>query len=463
MSNKLTRRTLLKAGPLAAMLVMHPTLVAAQSAKKPARKLQWKNWGGNLISHPSAIKAPKSEQEVIDLITSTTGTIRPVGSGHSWSGLVPTDQLIMTLDRVKGVISHDADSMQADVWAGTKLSALGPLLEERGQALQNMSDIDYQTMAGAVATSTHGTGSNLGSLSSYVSGLRLITPSGEAIDCSADSNAELFHAATTSLGSLGVITRLRFQNRETHRLHQQEWLADLDETLENIEELDNNNQQFELFPLPNSNRAIVVVTNLAKDDEQDIIENDPTALDTLKDVFSFTNKIPGIDEFLYNQALDWGFGDTGHRIGTSYKVLAHPRTTLFMEMEYTVPRDKGVACLREVMAKIKELAPHVCFPLEFRYVKADDTMVGMFSERDGCSISIHEFSNVPNWQDYLKQIEPIFHKYEGRPHWGKWHSQTEADFAKMYPRWNEFKAIRKDIDPEGRMLNEHLKLVFGEA
>jgi FAD-linked oxidoreductase len=369
----------------------------------------------------------------------------------------------MTLDRLKGLISHDAAAKQAEVWAGTKLFAYGPMMEEIDQAIINMSDIDYQTMAGAVSTSTHGTGVNLGSISSYVIGLQLVTPTGEVLDCSADNNADLFHAACTGLGSLGIITRLRFQNREKHRLHQETWLTDIEEVLEDIDSYTTGNDQFELFPLPNSGKTIVVTTNAAEPGAPDHIENDPNALMDLDKLFSITDKIPGISEFAYDSALGFAFDYREQRVGPSYKVLAHPRTIRFIEMEYTVPAEQGVACLREVLATIKEKAPQVMFPLEYRYVKADDTLIGMFSGRDGCSISVHQFADNPNWRDYLAMVEPVFHKYAGRPHWGKWHSLTNSDFARLYPNWDKFKAIRREIDPRGRMLNPHLRELFGEA
>lgn len=462
--NYWTRRKLLGAGGVAsAALMLNPVLGAA--AEKPAgkRQIKWRNWGGNQSSLPSHIAGPRSEDEVVDLLRASRGPIRPVGSGHSWSGLVPSNDTIVTLDRLNGLIIHDAATRQAEVWAGTKLFAYGPLMEDIDQAIINMSDIDYQTMAGAISTSTHGTGANLGSMSSYVIGLQLVTPNGELIDCSADNNADLFHAAQTGLGALGIITRMRFQNREKHRLHQQEWLADIDEVLEGIEPLVRDNQQFELFPIPNSNRTIVVVTNEAAADASDNIEDDPDSLNDLREVFDFTRKLPIGENFVYNNSLDFAFGDTKHRIGPSYKVLAHPRTIPFIEMEYTVPAEQGVACLREILATIKEHAPEVSFPLEYRYIKGDDTMIGMFSERDGCAISIHQFADDPKWSDYLGLIERVFHKYQGRPHWGKWHSLGEKELAALYPQWGQFKKIRRELDPSGRMLNAHLRGIFGEA
>jgi FAD-linked oxidoreductase len=459
-----TRRNLLGAGGIvSAAMILSPLGAAAAEKTAGKRQIKWRNWGGNQKSQPSHIAAPRSEEEVVDLLRASRGSIRPVGSGHSWSGLVPCNDTIVTLDRLKGLISHDADTKQAEVWAGTKLFAYGPLMDGIDQAIINMSDIDYQTMAGAISTSTHGTGANLGSMSSYVIGLQLVTPNGEVLDCSAEKNSDLFKAAQAGLGSLGIITRLRFQNREKHRLHQQEWLANIDEVLEDIEPLVKDNQQFELFPIPNSKRTIVVVTNEAAVDTPDNIEDDPDALNDLREAFALTHKLPIGETFVYNNALDYAFGDTKHRVGPSYRVLAHPRTVPFMEMEYTVPAEHGVACLREVLATIKAHAPEVSFPLEFRYIKGDDTMIGMFSERDGCSISIHQFADEPKWREYLGLVEQVFHKYQGRPHWGKWHSLRDTELAALYPQWEKFKRIRRELDPSGRMLNGHLRGIFGEA
>ena len=455
-----TRRKLLGAGAtLAGVLSLNPMRALAQSA----RKFTWKNWGGNLASEPKNITAPESEQAIIDLLTTSTGTVRPIGSGHSWTGLVPTDGTMITLDGLMGLISDDPETLQCEVWAGTKLFLFGPMLEEVGQAIRNMSDINYQSLGGAVATSTHGTGMELGSMSSFVKGMRLLTSGGDVIDCDENNNAELLRSGIVSLGSMGVITRMRFQNREKHRLHQQEWIAHTDSVLEDIPGMARDNQQFELFPLPNSDRTIVIITNEAGADEQDIIEDDPYAVNELREAFEFTRKIPGIKDFVYNNTLDFAYGDAKHRIGPSYAVLAHPRVVRFAEMEYTVPAELGVDCLRDVLTTIRKNAPNVGFPLEYRYVKADDSMIGMFSERDGCSISVHQFMDDPGWQNYLAMVEQVFHKYQGRPHWGKWHSLRGAQLAALYPHWAEFLTLRDELDPPGRMLNPYLRRLFGKS
>jgi FAD-linked oxidoreductase len=458
----LGRRALLQLG---AALAGASALAARASAQSAPRPLAWRNWGGNLECRPARIVAPSSEDELLALLRGDSTALRAVGTGHSWTPLVPTEGTLVTVDRMSGLIAHDAATLTADAWAGTKLFALGPLLEAIGQSLQNMSDINYQSLGGALATSTHGTGRKLGSLSSFVTGLRLATPSGELLDCDAQNNPEVFHAARCSLGALGVVTRVRLQNRASHRLRQQQRLGDIDEILERIDELADANEQFELFPLTGSRRTVVVTTNEAPAGMADFLEDDPNALLELRRLFGYARWIPPLSQFLYNQSLDLVLGDrVDERVGPAHAVLAHPRTIRFIEMEYTVPAAAGPDCLREVLATIEQKAPEVCFPLEYRYVRGDDTLIGMFSgPRDGASISVHQFAEDPHWQEYLGAIEPVFWKYEGRPHWGKWHSLDDTRLGALYPQWQRFKEIRATLDPAGRLLNAHLRTLFGLA
>ncbi|MEM8499324.1 MAG: D-arabinono-1,4-lactone oxidase [Pseudomonadota bacterium] len=423
----------------------------------------WRNWGGNLSSHPRNILAPRSEDQLIDFVQASSKTMRPVGSGHSWSALVPTGETLISLDAMNGVVSHDPRSVQAEVWGGTKLFALGPALESVDQALLNMSDINYQSIAGAIATSTHGTGLGIGSMSDFVRGLRLVTANGEVLDCDADNNAEVFRAAQVSLGTLGVNTRVRLQNQPAHRLHQREWLAETEEVLEDIDSYLHSNQQFELFPLPHTTKSIVVITNPADERSEDTIVDHPEAVNDLRQAFELTRVLPVGGEFVYKNLLKLAYGDGSDRIGASYNVLAHPRVVPFMEMEYTVPAELGVQCLREVLQVIRKKAPDVGFPLEYRYVKSDESMISMFSGRDGCCISMHQFADLPNWQEYFETLEPVFRKYEGRPHWGKWNSMKEPDIAALYPQWSDFKRVRRELDPAGKFLNPYLLTLFGET
>ena len=120
----------------------------------------------------------------------------------------------------------------------------------------------------------------------------------------------------------------------------------------------------------------------------------------------------------------------------------------------------GAACLREILATVIDREVDVVFPLEYRYVKRDDTWLSMSSgQEDHAAISIHRTA-AADYRPYFDLIEPIFWKYGGRPHWGKVHSLGAAQLRELYPRFDDFQRVRAELDPAGRMLNAHLRRIF---
>jgi FAD/FMN-containing dehydrogenase len=148
------------------------------------------------------------------------------------------------------------------------------------------------------------------------------------------------------------------------------------------------------------------------------------------------------------------------RIGESYAIFANVRNVRFNEMEYQVPREAGPACLREILRTIHGRNLPSWFPIEYRYVAGDDIWLSQFHGRDSASISVHQFYEMDH-HNFFAVIEPIFWKYGGRPHWGKLHTLNARQLRPLYPRFDDFLAVREQLDPAGRMLNAHLRSVFG--
>ena len=464
----LTRRELLRAAlaaglgatGLGACSRSSTGAAAAVPEWTPGSPLPWRNWSGAERCVPRARLLPASEAEVLEALRSGTGALRPAGAGHSFSGLVACDESLLFLDRLQGVVASDAAARSAEVWTGTRLWQLGPLLAALGQALPNQPDIDYQALGGALATSTHGTGATLGSLSSYVTGLALATPGGELLECDAQRNAEVFHAARTSLGSLGVVTRVRLSNRESFRLVERSRFLPLESLLADLLRERDAHPHFEFYAFPHAEVALAIATD--PDDGSGASdaaagEDDPEAVLLLRTLFRLTRALPG-GGWLYGAFL--ARQPASARAGRSHEVLAHPRTVRFNEMEYTVPAEAGPECLRAVLAEIRSRDLPICFPIECRFVRADDVWLSMFHERPGFTISIHQFADE-DWRPYFAAIEPIFWRYQGRPHWGKLHSLDAARLAGLYPRWADFQRVRRSLDPGGRLLNAHLAQILG--
>lgn len=453
---KSTRRELIKGlGALGLLGFLGP------GQAKTVRPIPWRNWSGAQSCLPAARIAPATEAQLAEALRNTTGAVRPVGAGHSFSALVPTDDTVLSLGNLHGMLRHDAQTLQSEWWGGTPMSQMGAPLAQAGLALPNMADIDYQTLAGAIATSTHGTGPRFGSYSDQVVGLRLLTASGDAIDCDAQRYPHVFDAARCSLGALGVVTRIRLQNRTAFKLHRREWVQRYEELLEDMPRLLREHDHFEMNVLLHSDVAVAMTMDETADprvlSKQPGGDVDKVAL--LQRVHLEWRNSPRVHARMLNFLVKYAvsFPDV---IDASCKVFANVRDVRFNEMEYEVPAEAGPACLREIMKKIRDEKLDSFFPIEYRYVKRDNAMLSMFQGRDACAISVHQYYRMDH-HDFFARIEPVFWKYDGRPHWGKLHTLNARLLAPLYPRWKEFLAVREALDPAGKFLNAHLRSVLG--
>ncbi|MDR3415508.1 MAG: D-arabinono-1,4-lactone oxidase [Nevskia sp.] len=456
MTANLSRRELLRY--LAALGL--PGAGGAALAARPERIIPWRNWSGGQACIPAARIAPDGEQAVADAVRAATGTLRAVGSSHSFSPLVPTEGTLLSLNNLTGMIGADSAALTSEFWGGTRMSDMGEPLQKAGLALSNMADIDYQTLAGAIATSTHGTGPRYGSYSTQVTGLRLVLANGDIVDCDRQHRPELFEMARASLGALGIVTRVRLQNRKAFRLRRKEWVQNTEELLDNLPQLIRDNDHFELNPLLHCDLSLA--SSLNETDDTHTIPKDMGG-DTEK-----VRPLALVDTYLRDapraQATLLDFFarhiDFPEVVDDSFRVFANVRDVRFNEMEYEVPAEAGPACLREVLKTIREQNLHSYIPLEFRYVKGDDIPLSMFHNRDTCAISVHQYYEL-DYHNFFAQVEPIFWKYDGRPHWGKLHTLNANQLSRLYPRWKDFLEVRAAVDPAGKFLNGHLRSVLG--
>ncbi len=145
----------------------------------------------------------------------------------------------------------------------------------------------------------------------------------------------------------------------------------------------------------------------------------------------------------------------------SWKLLSTQRPTRFNETEGHVPRESGVACLREVLATL-ERRNEVFFPIEFRYIRGDQAWLSPFYGRDSCSIAAHAMQGEQH--DYLlSELGPVYRRHGARPHWGKLHDRRPTELRALYPQWQAFAALRRELDPQGRMLTPYMKQLLGES
>ncbi|KPF87511.1 hypothetical protein IP70_04140 [alpha proteobacterium AAP38] len=433
----------------------------APPGQDEAGRLLWRNWSGIQHAYPAQRAAPGSEDELAALVRTAPGPLRAVGSGHSFMPLVPTPGTLITLDRMTGLITHDKATSTAVAWGGTRLADLGAALAGIGQEMPNLPDINKQSLAGATATGTHGTGATLPALHGNITALRLVTGRGDILDCDVARNAELFQAARMGLGAFGIVTQVTLQNSPLKRVERNVWLQPLEQTLADWPRLHQAHRNIEFYYLPFTDMTAVITH-----DETDAPATvrppaqDNEALLDLKKLRDWLGWSPTLRRRVARQVMS---GLEPERVvDESWRLLSNERPVRFNEMEFHLPLEAQIEALKEVIAAIEGQRNDVFFPIEARVVAPDDAWLSPFQGRMTGSIAVHAY--YKDQYDFLYQlVEPILRRHGGRPHWGKLNSLKRADFAALYPRFNDAADLRRQMDPEGRFLNDYLRGVFADA
>jgi FAD-linked oxidoreductase len=427
----------------------------------------WRNWAGDQRCRPAAVEIPGSVQEISEAIARAAVNdrrIRVAGSGHSFSDVALTDGSQLRLEELTGVLDVDRSSGLVHVQGGISIAELSRRLAEHGLAMENLGDIDVQSVAGAISTATHGTGAKLRNISSQVRELTLVLADGSTLRCSPERDLETFRAARVGLGSLGVIAEVTLQCVPAFTLRGVDATAPLAETLESFEELALGNDHFEFFVFPHTGTALTRTNNRTDEEPRPRGRASAYANDVLLTNHAFglicragrrfPGRIPQLNRLVTRLA------GSSKRIDRSDRIFASPRLVRFTEMEYALPLQRTPEAVRGVMEVIEQRGFAVPFPIEVRTVAADDAFLSTAAGRDSGYVAVHMYEGM-EWEPYFRAVEAIMDELGGRPHWGKRHFQTAETLRGRYPDWDRFQAVRARLDPEGRFGNAWTDRVLG--
>ena len=426
---------------------------------------RWVNWSGEQVCAPVRIERPRSEEEVAAAVKAAVSEgrrVRVSASGHSFTDIACTDDVMLRLDALDDLVS--VNGPLAEVQAGITLHRLGQALAMRDLAMENQGDIDRQQLAGAISTATHGTGRGFPNLSAQVSSLTLVTADGEARELSDDTDADAFRAARVGLGALGVITRVTLRCVPLFTIRRLDLPRSLDETLGHLDELIEANDHFEFYGFPytgrvmtreseRSDRAAEPKGPVERFLEEVVAENWVPGL-----IFRMGRAAPGIIPRLNRRVVPL-MGPakvTDH----AYRVYASRRNIPFTEMEYGIPREAAAEAVRRLVDLIERRRLPVAMPYEVRFTQGDDAYLSTAAGRDTCYVAVHQYRGM-DFDAYFRGVERIMDDYDGRPHWGKRHFQTAATLAPRYPDWDAFQAVRRRLDPDGVFANDYTDRVLG--
>ena len=428
---------------------------------------RWSNWAGNQQTGTVLLSKPQTESELQQVVQSAQLSgrrVKAVGSGHSFTAIAVSEEVLVDLSDYDEIVAIDRINQTVTVQSGIQLSKLNQALYENSLAMQNLGDIAYQTIAGAISTSTHGTGAKFTGIANQVVALRVVLADSSIVECSANVNAQLFSCARVGLGALGLISTVTLKVVSAFNLAVIEEPMRVDDVLQNLDLHVDSNDHFEFFWVPHTGWALTKRNNRNNLPVEPMSKMSHWYSKTLMENYAFgavcmlgkarPSLIPKLAKALPSSGRN-EYSDASH------KVFASKRIIKFYEMEYAIPREACAEALNRVRRMVTDSGFFLNFPVEVRFTAPDEIPLSTASNRESAYIAVHIYKGM-NYVPYFKEVESIMNSYQGRPHWGKLHFQSAATLASRYPQWDVFQAVRNQVDPQRMFSNQYLETVLGK-
>lgn len=430
----------------------------------------WRNWGGTAAATPMRVEHPATADDVAAIVSAATARgeqVKTVGAGHSFSAIAVAPSVQIELSRLSGVVDVDAAAARVTLRAGTNLHQIPALLAPHGLAMANLGDVDRQTIAGATSTGTHGTGLAFGGISTQIVGAAMVSGSGAVIGVGPDDPD--LAAVALGLGALGVLTEITVQCVPAFSMHAEEQPLSVDDAMDGFGDRLRAHDHHEFFWFPHTDRALSKVNTRLPGEaapsgpphwrrwiDDELLSN--TVFGAMCAVGArYPATVTSIAQLSGRALSARSYTDT------STGVFISPRNVRFREMEYALPLEATIDALREVRAMIARRGYRVSFPVEVRAAAADSLMMSTASGRESGYIAVHRYhrDDPADSAAYFADVEAIMTAHGGRPHWGKMHTRDADYLRSVYPRFDEFLAVRDRLDPNRVFVNPYLREVLG--
>ncbi|MGI8727302.1 MAG: D-arabinono-1,4-lactone oxidase [Solirubrobacterales bacterium] len=427
----------------------------------------WRNWAREQSCRPTVIRRPRTREGLVREILAARerdDRLKVAGSGHSFTGAALTGGTMLRIEALDRVLGFDPATGRVKVEAGAVLGDLSRELDRLGVAFANLGDIDHQTLAGSISTATHGTGERFRNVSAQVAGIELITADGATHHLSAEADRESFDAARVGVGALGVIYAVTLETVPAYRISRVDRALPLSEVIGDLDRRVAAHDHFEFYVFPHTGKAVCRESTRtdeparpphpAKSFAREVVLENWVGAGAVALARALPSAIPKLGELAVAGV------DSERKLDKSYEVFASDRRIRFTEMEYAVPRERAVEAIERAVEIAEKASHRVAFPIEVRFVAADDAYLSPSYQRDACYIAVHQDRKL-DWPSYFAEVEAVFEALDGRPHWGKRHTLTRAQLAERYPRWEEFQSVRRRLDPDGAFSNDYTDTVLG--
>ncbi|MGM1018908.1 MAG: FAD-binding protein [Actinomycetota bacterium] len=410
------------------------------------------NWAGNLVYRATEVAHPVSIEEVRGTLAHG-GPVRMLGTRHGFSDIADTDGILVALDRLPRVIEVTSDRTAVRVSGGIRYGDLAPVLEAQGLALASLASLPHISIAGAIATGTHGSGDAIGSLASAVRGLTIMTVDGEIRRLSRGEPG--FDGAVVSLGALGAVLDVSLDVEPTYEMAQHvfespRWDAILDD----------------LDAVTGAGTSVSIFSSWQRIDVADqvwIKQRQPDDRAAHRDALAArlgARAASGPRHPILSASAE-ACTEQGGVPGPWFERLPHfrleftPSAGAEIQSEYLVPRADAVAAIEAIRSLADRIAP-LLFVNEVRTIRADDLWLSSSFGTDAVGLHFTWKRDEPAVRALLPEIEAAL-PASTRPHWGKVFTLPGDEVRRRYPRWEDFAALRAEYDPERRLVNPFLE------
>lgn len=422
---------------------------------------QFSTWSGSASCSPTAILEPASEAEVVAIVQRALASgrrVKAVGAGHSFSDIAMTDGDLVRLDKMDAIVRVDKQRNRVTAQAGMRLKSFNGHLDGVALALPIVGSIEEQSLAGLVATGTHGSSLRHGNLSNCVVAMRIVTGRGEVLVL--EEGDERLPAARLGLGALGIVTELTFAVEPAFRIREETVPMAFEAAVDAFPEYASAYEYAKFWWVPHTNRAQLF--RGVRTDEASTFSEALRTFDTrvingvvFPAVLGFGNAFPSLIPAL-NAAIGAVYFQPKTTIGVSHRVLGLAMPPVHRESEFAIPLEHAGAALRRLRTLIVDKHLHINFILEARLVREDDTWMSPAYGRNTVQIGAYT-TYLGDKETWFSGAEAIFREYGGRPHWGKEATLEPARIAALYPRAGEFLALAHACDPSGVFSNPFLQ------
>jgi xylitol oxidase len=420
------------------------------------KKEHLKNWAGNLEYSTENVHYPKSVDEVQQVVKKCDN-LTALGSRHSFNKIADNTNNQVSLNNLNKVVTLDTASNTVTVESGMKYGELAPQLHEKGYALHNLASLPHISIAGAIATATHGSGVANGNLSTAVSGIEFINAAGDLVSLSKNKDGELFHGAVVALGALGVVTKVTLDLHPAFNMKQVVYrnLA-MKELEKNFNEIMASGYSVSFFTdWKNKNINEVWIKSRVENG------NTATAPELYGAKLATQNLHPIETESAENCTEQMGVAGPWYERMPHFKMGFKPSAGKELQSEYFVPIEHAYEAMMAMEKLHEKITPHL-FISEIRAIAADEFWMSPCYKKTCIALHTTWKQEVNTVMNLLPVIEEQLAPFNARPHWAKLFTLSPKVLQSRYEKLNDYKQLVNQYDPNGKFRNEFLsKNLYG--